>query len=613
MLWMFLAKDTLYLKDKKPIVLKPVETTVEEENFRHRFSINEFVYPTQISRGHFGGTAYFYQMIGGLLPSAGFSFSVRGLPPTSNRMYINGIPLLNMMLSSFAPLPINENLVSSARVYRGDAPIEYDGFLGGVIDMSVEPVYDEVQAGVPTTYVFFKGLFGQYNNPAYVKVGDEPGWRTEDYSAALIRNFLKGRIRFNVLYAHSWMDFRSRFRSGVIKDSVTGEFVDIRSRFTNTTDLLGASINVWKSLKAYYVQSSTDYDLSKIFGSALSGTFNTSRTMTGAILSLKYGGFEITYDSVYNFSPLVSFYSRYFGVSGFLQGKKETDRMLLYAGGRLTFALSRSGPDKFLHELKKLLPTFRLKFKYFTSENEAYRFTLSTAYQYTLPFFPMSSITVFPSSYFRDYPYGGVMTFGRENLYRFVVTELEVYAGMFSPYFFYNWGTDEWGEPSAETFLKRSVNATVLSYGFDLTITDRSKDNFRVSATVGRSRFIRGVEGASPWERRYALSLSLPYLTIIFADGLPAYGWYYRCVKWDPLPLGGYECVEYVLVYSFRRSTPTLTVASGKEWRYRGFKVKAGVGNFLFFFNRLISTTKVDPTAVYLIYPVAYLYVVKEW
>ncbi len=597
MLWMFLAKDTLYLKDKKPLVLKPVETTVEEENFRHRFSINEFVYPTQVSRGHFGGTAYFYQMIGGLLPSAGFSFSVRGLPPTSNRMYINGIPLLNMMLSSLAPLPINENLVSSARVYRGDAPIEYDGFLGGVIDMNVEPVYNKAQVGVPTTYVFFKGLFGQYNNPAYVKVGDEPRWRTEDYSAAFIRNFLKGRIRLNVLYAHSWMDFRSSFQ---------GMFGDKVSSFTNSSEMAGASVVLWRSLKLYYVQGNALNDLNNTYGSVLTSTFQTYRNTLGIIGTFRYGGFEITYDSLYNTSRLINFYSRFVGFSAFLNLDRRTDRMLLYIGGRLTLALSGSGPGKFSHELKKLLPTFRLKFKYFTGENEAYRVTLGTAYQYTTPFIPMGNVNIFPSSYFKDYPYGGVFTLGRETLHRFAITEVEIYVGAFQPYIFYNWGTDVGS--SAEDFLKRSVNATVLSYGFDLTITDRSKDNFRVSATVGRSRFIRGVEGASPWERRYALSLTTLYLSILFADGIPTYGWYYTCRA-----SGKLLCSDYVLSYTFNRSSPTLMVASGKEWRYRGFKVRAGVGNFLFFFNRLISTTKVDPTAVYLIYPVAYLYVVKEW
>jgi len=579
MLWIFLAKDTLYLtKDKKPLILKPVETTVEEENFRHRFSINEFVYPTQISRGHFGGTAYFYQMIGGLLPSAGFSFSVRGLPPTSNRMYINGIPLLNMMLSSLAPLPINENLISSARVYRGDAPIEYDGFLGGVIDMSVEPVYDEVQVGVPTTYVFFKGLFGQYNNPAYVKVGNEPRWRTEDYSAAFIRRFLKGNIRLNVLYAHSWMDFRSRFR---------GMFGNKISSFRNSSEIAGASVIF------YYVRSEVDNTIFNIYGSLLRDKFSTFREVSGIISTWKYGGLEIYYDRLNNSSNIINFWSKHVGTSSFLKTELERNNLLFYIGGRLTLAFSSSGPGKLSYSIKKILPTFRFKVKYFTKENEAYRLTVGTAYQNTALFFPMGNINLFPASYFSEYPYGGVLTLGRESLHRFVITETEVYLGLYKPHVFYNWGIES-GDISTETLLRHSINATVLSYGFDLTITDRSKDNFRVSATVGRSRFVRGVDGVSPWERRYVLSLSLPYLTILFADGIPTYGWYYRCDEWL-----GSECVRPKLVHSFNRSTPTLTVGSGKEWEYRGFKIRAGVGNFLFFFNRLISTTKVDPTAVY--------------
>ncbi len=610
MLWMFLAKDTLYLKDKKPIVLKPVETTVEEENFRHRFSINEFVYPTQISRGHFGGTAYFYQMIGGLLPSAGFSFSVRGLPPTSNRMYINGIPLLNMMLSSLAPLPINENLISSARIYRGDAPIEYDGFLGGVIDMSVEPVYDEAQVGVPTTYVFFKGLFGQYNNPAYVKVGDEPRWRTEDYSTAFIRNFLKGRIRLNVLYAHSWMDFRSRFITVRERnDSIIYEEKD--SNFGNLSSLIGASLEVRNVLRAYYVRNEVNNTIFNTYGSLLRGKFGTLREMVGITSTWRYGGFEISYDRLNNSSAIINFWSKYIGISGFLRTEFKRDNLLFYLGGRLTFASLTSGPEKLSYSIKKVLPTFRLKVKYFTKENEAYRLTVGTAYQNTSSFFPMGNINIFPASYFSSYPYGGVLTLGRESLHRFVITETEVYMGLYKPHVFYNWGI-EGGDISTEMLLRHSVNATVLSYGFDLTVTDRSKDNFRVSATVGRSRFIRGVGGASPWERRYALSLVLPYFSIILSDGIPSYGWFYRCDRWERSG-AIYVCKEYHLEYTFKRTTPTILLSSGKEWRYRGFKVRAGVGNFLFFFNRLISTTKVDPTAVYLIYPVAYLYVVKQW
>jgi hypothetical protein len=219
---------------------------------------------------------------------------------------------------------------------------------------------------------------------------------------------------------------------------------------------------------------------------------------------------------------------------------------------------------------------------------------------------PIGNINLFPASYFKDYPYGGVLTFGKESLHKFVITEVEVYSGIFKPYVFYNWGESD--VLSAETFLKYSVNATVLSYGFDLTVTDRSKDNFRVSATIGRSRFIDGVDGASPWERRYALSLLTPYLSIVFADGIPTYGWYYQCFEWK-----GSTCVKAKVVYTFNRSAPTLLVGGGKIWKYRGLTFKVGLGNFLFFFNRLISTTKVDPTAVYLVYPAAYFYVSKRW
>ncbi|NPA79508.1 MAG: hypothetical protein GXO29_00450 [Thermotogae bacterium] len=79
MLWFILAKDTLYLHKKKPLILKPVETTVEEENFRKRFSINELVYPDLVSKGHFGRSLNFYQLIGGITPVMNFSFAVRGM------------------------------------------------------------------------------------------------------------------------------------------------------------------------------------------------------------------------------------------------------------------------------------------------------------------------------------------------------------------------------------------------------------------------------------------------------------------------------------------------------------------------------------------------------
>ena len=606
MLWVLIVKDTLYLHRKKPIILKPVEATVEEENFRQRFSINELVYPRLINRGYLGAGVQFYQMIGGMIPTVGYSFSVRGLPPTSNALYINGIPLLNLMLSSLAPLPVSEDIISSALVYRGDAPVEYDGFLGGIIDMKVEPYGGAAKVGVPTTYIFHKGLFGQYSNPTYVQWYDEPRWRTENYSGALIQRLFRGRANLSVLYAHTWLDFKSKFKG--LEDAKKKEK---ESKFWDETDMVGVSVKVLDNLQAHVSYGSTGNILKNTYGSLLFGEFETRRLLSGITLKAGGIGIHLTYDRVDNRSDLfslykISFYSEHVALSPFAEMERESERMKLYAGVRLNAVYTTCGPDEYSHNLKGVIPTFRLKVKYFKGENEAYKATVSTGYQYMAPFFPIGNVDLIPSSYFNRYIYGGMLTLGKETLHKLAITELNVYLGAYDPFVFYNWGLYE--GPSARTFLKYAVNATVLSYGVDLTVADRSKNRFRVSATLGSSRFVRGVEGASPWERRYSFSLSTPYLSIIFAEGIPTYGWYYSCVESE-----GPICQEYKVTYTYNRTSPTLMVGSGREMSFRGFSVGFGVGNFLFFFNRIVSTTKVDPTALYLAYPIVYLHIAKRW
>ena len=437
MLWMFLAKDTLYLtKDKRPLVLKPVETTVEEENFRHRFSINEFVYPTQISRGYFGGTAYFYQMIGGLLPSAGFSFSVRGLPPTSNRMYINGIPLLNMMLSSLAPLPINENLISSARVYRGDAPMEYDGFLGGVIDMNVEPLYNKVQVGLPTTYAFYRGFYGQYSSPTYLNVPPITDPRvkgsTENYSAGLVRRFWRNRLKLTALYGHSWMGIRIRSE----RDSMR-MYAALNGYGTSLTFNSGPISSI---LYAYV--SDNAYDMMGTYGSAGKVAVRVSYGNVGERLVMHGLGMEFEVgDNVAKDNLSASSLSyRTFHISLFASHRWDFSRSFLYAGVRLNYSRDTIYSPEFPgynYGIEGIIPTFRINYKWFVSDVRAFKVFVGSSYQSYAPFFYLPFMDLYPSPYFREYPYAYTASVGEERLIGDYALEVNLYARLFEPFVFY--------------------------------------------------------------------------------------------------------------------------------------------------------------------------------
>ncbi len=609
MLWMFLAKDTLYLtKDKEPLVLKPIETTVEEENFRHRFSINEFVYPTQINKGHFGETVPFYYLVGGIVPVGGFSFSVRGMPPTSNRIYVNGLPLTNMMLTGLSPLPFNEGIISSAYVYRGDAPVEYDGFLGGVIDMSVEPLYNKAQAGVPTTYVFYRGFYGQYSNPTYLNVpvvGDPNGGRTENYSFALVQRIRN--LKLTALYSKVWLS------TSAVHVEPDGDVIHIR----NAASLRGYGASLMYSHRALKVSaylSGTDnfYYLGRSYGLAQNTVYSPNNLKVGGKVEL-YGfgmefgreeetseyGVSLRSDSIGFMLPFEirhSTYALYWG------RRWNAGKGFLYTGVRLNRSLDTVWSDStggWEYGVRGWIPTFRIHYKFFLRDFIASKVFVGSSYQNFSPFFYYPVVEVLPTPYFKRYPYVITGAYGLEFLIGDYAAEVNAYGRFYDPHIFYNWGdTTVSGRTFADIMLQISKEARAISVGLDFTLLDKAKRNFRVSGFVGKSKFVSEVEGSTPWDMRWAIALQMDMVSVFFADGVPVYG---------------IRQVGDNVTYLDQRSFFTLLVGAGKSFRWRGMDVKYGIGNVLFLWNRAWWQAKFDPVAIYKTTPMLYLYVVKEW
>ncbi len=625
MLWMFLAKDTLYLtKDKEPLVLKPIETTVEEENFRHRFSINEFVYPTQINKGHFGETVPFYYLVGGIVPVGGFSFSVRGMPPTSNRIYVNGLPLTNMMLTGLSPLPFNEGIISSAYVYRGDAPVEYDGFLGGVIDMSVEPLYNKAQAGVPTTYVFYRGFYGQYSNPTYLNVpvvGDPNGGRTENYSFALVQRIRS--LKLTALYSKVWLS------TSAVHVEPDGDVIHIR----NAASLRGYGASLMYSHRALKVSayvSGTDnfYYLGKTYGLAQNIVYTPENISAGIRVQMMGIGIEILKEQGYSgfgisdavsdtagvSPPVLPFTVEHKDLSVFWGRRWNAGKGFLYTGVRLNRSLDTVWGDStggWEYGVRGWIPTFRIHYKFFLKDFVASKIFLGSSYQNFAPFFSYPIMEVMPTPYFKRYPYVITGVYGLEFLIGDYAAEVNAYGRFYDPHIFYNWGdTTVSGGTFADIMLQISKEARAISVGLDFTLLDKAKRNFRVSGFVGKSKFISGVEGSTPWDMRWAIALQMDLVSVFFTDGVPVYGWREICLDWDNVQK---ECREKKITFSSVREFFTLTIGAGKSFRWRGMDVKYGIGNVLFLWNRAWWQAKFDPVAIYKTTPMLYLYVVKEW
>ncbi len=613
MLWMFLAKDTLYLKDKKPIVLKPVETTVEEENFRHRFSINEFVHPTRVNHSTFGEGVAFYYFIGGITPTFGYSFTIRGMSSSSNRIYINGLPITNMSLTTLSPLPFNEGVISSARVYRGDAPIEYDGFLGGVIDMSVEPVYNKVQVGVPTTYVFYRGFYGQYSNPTYLNVPPitDPRIRggTENYSAGLVRRFWGNRLKLTVLYGHSWMGIKTKSD----KDSMR-LYAALNGYGTSLTFNSGPISSI---LYAYI--SDNAYDMMGTYGSAGSLRIGVSYRNVGGRITI--GGIGVDFEASDNLTKnrkdVASMPYRNFRASLFASHRWDFSRSFLYAGVRLNYSMDTIYSPEFPgydYGIRGIIPTFRINYKWFVSDVRAFKVFVGSSYQNYAPFFYLPFMDLYPSPYFKKYPYVYTASFGEERLIGDYALEVNLYARLFEPFVFYNWEYLDsidmsQGLNEADILLSISKASMVASAGVDFTFLDKAKQDLRISGFVGRSLFVRDMRGASPWDIRWSLSVQAGHISILARDGMPVYTWRYKCTKIDERG----QCLEKELKFYPNREFFTLLVGWGYRKKWRGWDVKYGLGNIVFLWNRAWPMALYDPTNIYKTTPLFYFHVGREF
>ncbi len=606
MLWIFLAKDTLYLtKDKKPLVLKPVETTVEEENFRHRFSINEFVYPTRVNRSTFGEGVAFYYFIGGITPTFGYSFTIRGMSSSSNRIYINGLPITNMNLTTLSPLPFNEGVISSARIYRGDAPIEYDGFLGGVIDMSVEPLYNKVQVGVPTTYVFFKGLYGQYSNPTYLNVPPitDPRIRggTENYSAGLVRRFWGNRLKLTVLYGHSWMDVEYRGQEDTTRTLANLNGYSVSALYTSYPF----------SASAYTYLSDNVYDLKGLYGGDMGWKGWVSYRQSGVRIKLWGVGVSFSGESNRTNNDIFSGEShdilyRNFKLSLFASHRWNFSRSFLYAGVRLNYSRDTIYSPEFPgydYGIEGLIPTFRINYKWFVSDVRAFKVFIGSSYQNYAPFFYLPFMDLYPSPYFKKYPYVYTASFGEERLIGDYALEVNLYARLFEPFVFYDWlyldSVDISGDLNfADVILQIFRRGRILSAGIDFTFLDKAKQDLRVSGFIGRSLFIKDFRGVSPWDVRWSLSLQAGHISVVARDGVPFVSWKY---------------VDGDVKFYFDRGFFTLLVGWGYRKKWRGWDVKYGLGNIVFLWNRAWPMALYDPTNIYKTTPLFYFHVGREF
>jgi len=608
-LWFILAKDTLYLHKKKPLILKPVETTVEEENFRKRFSINELVYPQRFGTHNFGGRIPFYHLLGGMLPLSGYSFSIRGMPPTANGVFLNDIPLMGTSLGRFSPFPVEDGDLGATFVYRGDAPVEYDGFFGGIISSRLTPKDTEIRVGLPRTSARIPFLYVHYNNPTYVSslkdntflndliYGKGVHNVAEDYSFLL--SVPTRFLEINALFQRAWF---STWK--VSKEN------GLEGRFTSATATYGFSLRT-TNLQVYGVLYRGKMDLLFPYGSDLEGALTTSNAVVGIKGHIRNWGGEILFDSIaYLGQDNYPFLTQRTGVAAMYWSRVwQSKDLSSYLGVRLNLLHNRLtspldsliSPEALSYTISGPVPTFRFWIKRFYDEGEALKLFVGTAYQYHIPFIYLESHDVVRGGYFKWFPYSLSAIVGHERLLRGLVFEINGYVRVFYPYTFYDFDNLNSVEDTVLGWLEAldviSTRAVALSYGMDFTLRDKGKGNFGVSGTFGRSEFVRGISGPTPWEIRYSLSFHMGDFSALIADGVPIYSLYNTCdTLLDTDTLFRSECA---LRFTNRRSPVRLILAWSRTWIYRGWKIRFGIGNALFLLQRYLSPDVFDPASLY--------------
>ena len=609
MLWLLIAKDTLYLHKRKPIVLKPVEATVEEENFRQRFSINEVVYPRRFGTRNFGGRIPFYHLLGGITPLSGYSFSVRGMPPTANGVFLNGIPLIGASLGRFSPFPVEDENLGATLVYRGDAPVEYDGYFGGVISSRLIPKGTGIGVGLPRTFARLPFLYVHYNNPTYVSSLKEDPFLNDLIYGKGVRNagedytFLLSvplrSLEMNALFQRVWFSTWKVSK----KDGLEG-------RFVSATATYGLSLRT-TNLQAYGALYEGKMDLLFPYGSDLEGALTTSNAVVGIKGHIGNWGGEVLFDSIaYLGQDNAPFLTQRTGVAAMYWSRNWRSKYLSsYFGIRLNLIHNRLtspldsivSPDALSYTLGGPVPTFRFWIKRFYDEGEALKLFVGSAYQYRIPFIYLEDHDVVRGGYFKWFPYSLNTVVGHERLLGGLVFEINGYVRLFYPYTFYDFERLNGVEDTVLGWLEAldviSTNALALSYGVDFTLRDKGKGNFGVSGTFGRSEFVRGMSGPTPWEMRYSLSFHMGDFSVLVADGVPIYSLYNTCdTLLDTDTLFHSECE---LRFTNRRSPTRLILAWSRTWNYRGWKIRFGIGNALFLLQRFLSPDMFDPASLY--------------
>ncbi len=504
--------------------LDSMEVTAEYYNFLHEFDMNWTIYVRKFDRFPmlFDDVKYVLLGFGGVIPVLE-AITIRGGGLGENMIKVNGITLLTSTYRFMSFLPIDRDAVEVIRLYRGDMPARYDGFLSSAMEIEMgDRRY--IKLGVPSANGRAAGLYVDYFWPEML-FNENFKWRTwfsvysrggfsalAGYNIISIRENLLGNIDSIKYFISRVFTVGASYRRGGFAATITREWRRIYEGFSHSEDM------VYNSEKSF---SELSYE----------------RDGWGAVLQYHRYTFLNDDDSLY----------RELGARRDYAMVKAYRRIGWLSIGAVYFTQGR------------ILPDIRVHYKRFIDSSRAVKVYFGTTHQgfmdYGFPFFEKVAMRSEVNTAY-------TFIAGYEEVRRGVSLQGNVFIRYFNPYrmvyalsYYDNPGYVNAGDTSA------FPNTPSIAAGVDFTMGDFPVRDFRLSLTIQRAVMLRSGLPI-PQDVRYILNINYRFFNAMFMDGP---------VRSDmDLYNGKIQAV---------RETPLYIITIAFPFTWKGFHFRVGVYN----------------------------------
>ena len=515
--------------------LDSMEVTAEYYNFLHEFDMNWTIYVRKFDRFPmlFDDVKYVLLGFGGVIPVLE-AITIRGGGLGENMIKVNGITLLTSTYRFMSFLPIDRDAVEVIRLYRGDMPARYDGFLSSAMEIEMgDRRY--IKLGVPSANGRAAGLYVDYFWPEML-FNENFKWRTW-FS-------VYNRGGFSALAGYTDYSMKA--------DTMHGAFIgDMDS--------------------VLYFES----DMKTVGASYRRGEFGVSitREWRRILITLKngYETEEVVYNSEKLFSELG--YERG-GWGAVLQYHRYTflnddDSLYRKLGARRNYAMVKAyrrtgwlniGAVYFTQG--KILPDIRVHYKRFIDSSRAVKVYFGTTHQgfmdYGFPFFEKVAMRGEVNTAY-------TFIAGYEEVRRGISLQGNVFIRYFNPYrmvyalsYYDNPGYVNAGDTSA------FPNTPSIAAGVDFTMGDFPVKDFRLSLTIQRAVMLRSGLPI-PQDVRFIVNINYKFLNAMYMDG----------------PLRSDVGPDDRRQRIFVRESSLYILSMAFPFQWRGFHFRIGIYNFL--------------------------------